>query len=256
MAINKSNSPVWVKVTLIVLIVAFVLSFITIVANPFAPSQPQTQPGTATNGAAQGVDAQYQPQVDSLTTQLQADPKNYAALVSLGNAYFDWAIAKEQASQGTTTSAAALAPLWLAAKDAYSRALEVKGDESPVRTDYAITVFYSGDTVAAIKIAEDVTKADPDVQPRILQPGHLLQRHQRGGQGDRGVPDVPQARSQGIEGRQPRLRQAAHRRASEGRLVAGRHGFCTRYDHAVARDLSSEMPTRAPAGALVLCVFP
>ncbi len=105
MAINKSNSPVWVKVTLIVLIVAFVLSFITIVANPFAPSQPQTQSGTATNGAAQGVDAQYQPQVDSLTTQLQADPKNYAALVSLGNAYFDWAIAKEQASQGTTTSA-------------------------------------------------------------------------------------------------------------------------------------------------------
>ena len=171
MAINKSNSPAWVKVTLIVLIVAFVLSFITIVANPFAPSQGQTQTGTATNGAAQGVDAQYQPQVDSLTTQLQADPKNYAALVSLGNAYFDWAIAKEQASQGTTTSAAALAPLWLAAKDAYSRALEVKGDESPVRVDYAITVFYSGDSVTAIKIAEDVTKADPTFSPAFFNLG-------------------------------------------------------------------------------------
>jgi len=130
-AINKSNSPVWVKVTLIVLIVAFVLSFI----------------------------------------QLQADPKNYAALVSLGNAYFDWAIAKEQASQGTTTSVAALAPLWLAAKDAYARALEVKGDESPVRTDYAITVFYSGDNVTAIKLAEEVVKADPTFSPAFFNLG-------------------------------------------------------------------------------------
>jgi len=153
----------WIKVTLIVLIVAFVLSFITIATNPFsAPKADQTQ---TTAGATDASDAQYQPQVNSLTAQLQSDPKNYGVLVSLANTYFDWALAKQQTSQNTTSSAGADLPLWISAKDTYARALEVKTDESPVRVDYSITLFYTGDTVGAIKIASEVAKDDPKFSP-------------------------------------------------------------------------------------------
>jgi len=160
-AINKAQSPTWVKVTLVVLIVAFVLSFITIVANPFsAPSTGQAQQPA---GATDASDAQYQPQVNSLTAQLQADPNNYGTLVTLANTYFDWAIAKQQASQNTTSGADM--PLWISAKDTYARALEVKGDESPVRIDYSITLFYTGDAAGAIKTAEKVVAEDPTFSP-------------------------------------------------------------------------------------------
>jgi len=37
----------------------------------------------------------------------------------------------------------------------------VNATESPVRVDHAITVFYSGDSVTAIKLAEGVIKDDP-----------------------------------------------------------------------------------------------
>ena len=164
MAINKSNSPMWVKITLIVLIVAFVASFIVIASNPFA-SDPQAQTGAPADGTLAAADAQYQPQIAALTTQLQSDPQNYATLVSLGNTYFDWALAKQQAGQTDATAIGADQPLWLAAKDAYSRAVAIKDDESPVRVDYAITVFYSGDTVTAIKLGEAVVKDDPEFGP-------------------------------------------------------------------------------------------
>ncbi len=120
------------------------------------------------------ADAQYQPQVAALTAQLQSDPQNYATLVSLGNAYFDWALAKQQAAQTDASAAGADQPLWIAAKDAYSRAIAVKGDESPVRVDYAIAVFYSGDTVTAIKLAEAVVEGRPAVRAGAVQPRRLL----------------------------------------------------------------------------------
>lgn len=164
MAINKSSSPLWVKVVLIVLIVAFVLSFITIVANPFQASTTQDPAQTAQNPTAQ-ADAQYQPAVAALTNQLQSDPTSYTVLVNLGNTYFDWAVAKQQASSTTTSAVGADQPYWISAKDAYARALAVNAKESPVRVDHSITVYYSGDVFTAIKLAEGVAKDDPKFAP-------------------------------------------------------------------------------------------
>jgi len=171
-AINKSNSPAWVKVTLIVLIVAFVMSFIVIAANPFG--SPQAQTGAPATGTTSAADAQYQSQVAALTSQIQADPQNYQALVNLGNAYFDWAIAKQQESQASTATAGADLPLWVAAKDAYSRAIAIKGDESPVRVDYAISAYYSGDNVTAVRVADEVMKDDPEFAPAFFNGGIFL----------------------------------------------------------------------------------
>lgn len=173
MAINKSNSPVWVKVTLIVLIVAFVASIVTIAANPFAPPTPTGQ--TAGGDGISAIEAQYQPQIAALTGQLQSDPTSYTVLVNLGNTYFDWAQQTQQASATTTSAVGADQPLWISAKDSYARALAVKADESPVRVDHTITVFYTGDTPTAIELAEQIIKDDPTFAPAHFNLGIFYQ---------------------------------------------------------------------------------
>lgn len=161
MALNKSQTSLGVKVILIVLIVAFVASFIPFVSGAFTGNNS----GTATNGTTDSIDQQFQPTVASLTSVLQSDPESYTVLVSLGNSYFDWAAQKQQASQTSTSAAGADQPLWVAAKDAYRRALAVKTGEAPVMVDYAITAFYTGETNEAIKAAEAVVKTNPEFAP-------------------------------------------------------------------------------------------
>jgi cytochrome c-type biogenesis protein CcmH/NrfG len=150
-------------VTLIILIVAFVLSFVALSANPWQAFQ--APKNTATAPTATSLDAQFQPQVASLTSLLQSDPTSYTALVSLGNVYFDWAVQKQQASQNSTSTMGADLPLWSAAKDAYARAVAVNPDESTVQVDYAITLFYTGDSNKAIEVGEAVLKKDATFSP-------------------------------------------------------------------------------------------
>ncbi len=162
MAINKANSPAWVKVTLIVLIVAFALSFVVIASNPFAADPNAASETTSTVSAA---DTQFQGQVAAVTAQLQGDPENFDLLVQLGNSYFDWAAAKQQEAQTNAALAGADLPLWAAAKDAYGRAVAIKSTVSPVQIDYAIVLFYTGETTRAIETAEAVVVADPEFSP-------------------------------------------------------------------------------------------
>lgn len=164
MAINKAKSSPVVKIVLIFLIIAFVTSFISL-SGVFSgtPAQTPQQGGGADPLAT--VNAQYRPTVQALTAQLQSDPASYTVLVSLGNTYFDWAAQTQQASQTSTAVAGADQPLWVAAKDAYRRAVDVKSGEPPVMVDYAIVTFYTGDTNEAIKLAESVSKSSPEFAP-------------------------------------------------------------------------------------------
>lgn len=173
MAIDKSNTKPWVKVTLIVLIVAFVMSFVVLAANPWELfKSPETTTGTP---AVDAVDSQYQPQVASLTALLQSEPESYTVLVTLGNAYFDWAAQKQQASQTSTSTLGADLPLWNGAKDAYARAIAVQNDSPSVSIDYAITLFYTGDSLKAIETAEKVTKETPEFSPAWFNLGIFFQ---------------------------------------------------------------------------------
>ena len=171
MAINKAQTPVWMKAVLVVLAIVFVFGFISIGASPFMTDATQQQTTTPAAGSLDAVNQQFQPTVSALTAQLQSDPESYTVLVSLGNTYFDWAAQLQQASQTTTANVGADQPIWVAAKDAYSRALAVKEGESPVTVDYAITLFYTGETTKAIKTATDVTKADPEFAQAYLNLG-------------------------------------------------------------------------------------
>lgn len=170
MALNKSQTSVGMKIVLIVLIVAFVASFVSIGAGLFSGGQTTTTTPTSTDPLAT-VNAQYQPTVAALTNSLQSQPESYTALVSLGNTYFDWAAAVQQASQNTTSAVGADQPLWVSAKDAYGRALNVQKGEPSVQVDYAITLFYTGETTAAIKTATTVTKETPDFAPAYFNLG-------------------------------------------------------------------------------------
>lgn len=164
MAINKAKSSVGVKIILIFLIIAFVLSFISL-SGVFSGTGQQTTGTAGGSDPLANVNSQYRPTVQALTSQLQSDPTSYTVLVSLGNTYFDWASQTQQASQNSTATAGADQPLWVAAKDAYRRAVAIKSGESPVMVDYAISSFYTGETDQAIKIAESVSKSDAKFAP-------------------------------------------------------------------------------------------
>lgn len=172
MAINKANTPVWMKVTLVILAIVFASSFVTVSAQ----SCSDTGGLAATNAATdpvESVKAQYQPTIDSLNSVLKSDPESYTVLVQLGDTYFNWADALLQQSQTSTAAAAASGPLWISAKDSYARALEVKKGESPVTVDYSFALFYSGETSKAIEVAEGVTKADPEFAMAPLALGNF-----------------------------------------------------------------------------------
>lgn len=163
MAINKAKTSLGTKVVLIFLIVAFVTSFVSIGAGLFGGGEKgAADTPSASTDPLSSINERHQPTVSGLTTQLQSDPENYDLLVQLGNAYFDWASELRQASQATTSTAGADAPMWISAKDAYARALAIRDDDPATNVDYAITLFYSGETNRAIEVATKVTKAKPD----------------------------------------------------------------------------------------------
>jgi len=167
-AIDKRQTPTWVKVVIIVVVVAFVGSvpIAALVSGTQGSSQgtsDQFNQTTGTAGAVDSINAKYAPTTQALQQSVASQPESYTALVGLGNTYMDWAA--ELQSQGSTASAGAALPLWTSAKDAYGKALAVKPGESAVEGDFAITMFNLGDTKGAIIKAEEVLKRDPKFGP-------------------------------------------------------------------------------------------
>jgi len=162
MALNKSHTSLGMKIIIIALIVAFVSLFlyggVASIIDLF-----KSKPATAgvTTDPVKTIGAKYEPQVTALTAMVASEPASYTVLVSLGNAYFDWAQELSKASQTSTPALAATPPLWLQAKDAYGRAVKAKPGEAAVTIDYAIATFYSGETTAAIAIAEPIAQSQP-----------------------------------------------------------------------------------------------
>lgn len=167
MALNKAQTSLGIKIVLIFLIIAFVASFIPFIGGAFDGGGDQ-QPA---QGALERIGQQFQPTVSSLTSLLASEPESYTVLVTLGNTYFDWANEIQKAAQTDATLIGADQPYWVAAKDAYRRALAIKDDEPPVVVDYAITAHYTGETSKAIEAASRIAKANPDFAPAFFNLG-------------------------------------------------------------------------------------
>jgi len=158
-AINKSQTPVWMKAVLILLAIVFVFGFVSIGASPFMTDDTQ-EPAAA--GSLDAINQQFAPTVAAVTSQLQTDPENFDLLVNLGNTYFDWAAQVQQAAQTDAANAGVDQPLWVAAKDAYGRAVAIDATNPPVTVDYAIVLFYTGETAKAIEMASAIAKSNPE----------------------------------------------------------------------------------------------
>lgn len=165
MALNKAQTSLGVKIVLIFLVIAFVVSFIPVVGGFFGSGAQDTGTGTAGTDPVSQAGTKFGPQVESLTGLLQSDPESYTVLVQLGNTYFDWAIDVQKAAQTNQQFAGQDQPMWIAAKDAYGRAVAVQPGEPPVEVDFAIARFYTGDTTGAIATAEKVSKDNPTFAP-------------------------------------------------------------------------------------------
>jgi tetratricopeptide (TPR) repeat protein len=168
MAINKARTSPLMKTLIIILAASFVLSigFAGIGSIPgcsAGPILPQPDAGTTTDNTASvettaQLAAQYTSQIASLEASITADPKNYDLLVAQGENYLGWAL---QYATLTNNLPDTSSTVWASAISYFDRAIKIKATDGPLLGDYAMALFYSGDTTAAITAGEKSRVLDP-----------------------------------------------------------------------------------------------
>jgi len=167
-ALNKAHTSIWVKVLIIILIVAFVSLFMYqgLYGLVALFQQPQTTQQTTTDPVAL-INQKNQATVDFLKQQLASSPSSYTASVNLANGYFDWAneLSTPASGQSQITTAAMTAAFtqWAAARAAYDAASKLATSFDPsVQTDRSYAALYSNDATAALAIVKVVTQKAPN----------------------------------------------------------------------------------------------
>jgi tetratricopeptide (TPR) repeat protein len=155
------------KTLIIILAASFVLSigFAGIGSIPgcsAGPILPQPGAGTSANPASvettAQLAAQYTQQISSLEASITADPKNYDMLVAQAENYLSWAL---QYASLTNSLPDTSSTVWASAISYFNRAIKIKATDGPVIGDYAMALFYSGETTAAITAGEKSRTLDP-----------------------------------------------------------------------------------------------
>jgi tetratricopeptide (TPR) repeat protein len=167
-ALNKAHTSIWVKILIIVLIVAFVSLFMYQgIAGIFElfKQTPQTT-ASSTVLTVSAINEKNQSNVDLLKQSVASDPTSYTATVNLANGYFDWAQELSQPAAGqsqiTTEAMAAAFTQWTQAKATYDAATKLSKTFDPsTQTDRSYAALYSNDATEAIAIVKVVTVKDP-----------------------------------------------------------------------------------------------
>lgn len=166
MAINKKQTPTWMKAV----IIAVALSFAALLVLPSLDVFSNRQGDKNAQGQSQleSLAVTYRGGIDANEKSLAADPANYAVLLDQANLYFDWANATRNASQGTGVDLG----YWAASASYYERAIEATKDIDPnVGTDFAVACFYASRFQSAVDAIEGVMKKDPDFAPAVVNAG-------------------------------------------------------------------------------------
>lgn len=167
MAINKKQSALWVKATIIFVVLAFVVTALPAI---FLGGQPgQTSTATETGAILERIAGEHLPAINSYTAMLESDPASYTVLAATGDTYFDWAF-QIRTELGPSNPGQDL-PMWNSAIAYYERALDLEGEDPNVRTDLAIAYFYSGQGLRAIDTIEGVIDDDPEFAPAYFNAG-------------------------------------------------------------------------------------
>ena len=176
MAIDKSNTSPLMKGLIIFLAVTFVLGigFSSFVGS-CSPATPTTSgSNSSSTGATQTVESvnlQFTPVIKAVEASITADPKNYDLLVSQADNYYQWGAKVREVVQSSGATSTEDTPIWKAAVTYYARALAVKSGDTTVMGDYAVALFYSGDSAAAIAEGEKVRTIDPKFAPNLFNLG-------------------------------------------------------------------------------------
>lgn len=166
LSLNKSNTSPFMKVVIVLIIIALVTLFlyggIQGIIDLFTP-----QPQAAAPDALATVQAKYDPQVQSYTSVLASDPTSYTILLDLADVHLSYAQDLQTlVSQNSTTAAQLYGQEVTASRDTYQKAVKVNKNAEPgVLVDYSIATFYSGETTSAIKIATGVVLKNPNFPP-------------------------------------------------------------------------------------------
>lgn len=167
-AINKKQSALWVKATIIIVILAFVVTAIPVFFTGGGTAQQSA--GSAAGDVLARVSTQYAPAISSISVALASEPTSYTALVAAGDTYFDWALAV-RSELGQTNTAGYDLPMWHSAIAHYERALAVESGEPGVMTDLAISYYYGERIDDAITLIEQVMAESPDFAPAYFNAG-------------------------------------------------------------------------------------
>lgn len=162
MAVNKSQTPSWMRAVIITVALSFVATSIAIVA------------GTVRSGNGGS----------SLSSN---DPQQ---LASIGNGYFDQALPLYQAQKYDEAL-----PLWQKAIAAYDKSLSLQADNDLVIGDRAFALAYSGDSraLAALQAFVDAASDNPSLTAQVDSAKSLLAQLQSLSSSTTTTPTVPTA---------------------------------------------------------------
>lgn len=140
MAVDKSNTPAWMRIVIIVVAVSFVASGVAIVAAGIGGGGKKSTDG----GSGDTIAAQYQPRVDSALAAANSSPDNPEVVIQVGHAYFEWAVALYEAGQ-----VSASIPIWKSAVSYYDKVLAVDPSNDIALGNKAFALYYAQDAELA-----------------------------------------------------------------------------------------------------------
>lgn len=139
LAVDKSNTPVWMRVVIIILVIAFGGAGIAVVvAGVSGGGAGSNSGGTAAQGDT--ITAQYQPRVDAAMAAASSSPQNPDIVAQVGHAYFEWAVALYESGQ-----VSASIPMWLSAVSYYDQVLALDPADQIVLGNKAFALYYAQD---------------------------------------------------------------------------------------------------------------
>ncbi len=124
------------------------------------------------------ADSHYQPLVDELKANLEANPSDLASILNLGNYYMDWAL-EASSSAYTDEETLYVSDLYDEAIAYFDRYLEIN-DSKDIRSRRALCMYYAGDTQEAIAALEEFTAEVTDYAPSWLYLGVMYEATGRG----------------------------------------------------------------------------
>ncbi len=167
MAIDKKNSPFWVKAVIIIIAVSFVATIALAGFQGFGSSS--NSPGT-TNSATPGtLTATYQPQVDSALAASKADPTNAVLLANVGHVYFEWAVTEYESGAVDVSR-----PHWTSAVAYYDQALAIAPGDPIVLGNKAFALTYAGSPGAKAALEAFIATNEPTLTDQIANAKQLL----------------------------------------------------------------------------------